>query len=82
VLLFTGQPAPGGEPGIENGAGLGVDRDLSVALAHVLGGAVDRSATNNADRLAGHSRLETTRRYSLLSDADRQAAMDSLVVDY
>ncbi len=32
--------------------------------------------------LAGHSRLETTRRYSLPSDADRQAAMDSLVVDY
>ena len=32
--------------------------------------------------LAGHSRLETTRRYSLPSDTDRQAAMDALVVDY
>jgi len=32
--------------------------------------------------LAGHSRLETTRRYSLPSDADRQAAMDGLTVDY
>jgi len=32
--------------------------------------------------LAGHSRLETTRRYSLPSDTDRQAAMDSLIVDY
>jgi len=32
--------------------------------------------------LAGHSRLETTRRYSLPSDADRQAAMDALTADY
>jgi len=32
--------------------------------------------------LAGHSRLETTRRYSLPSDADRQAAMNGLTVDY
>jgi site-specific recombinase XerD len=28
--------------------------------------------------LAGHRRLETTRRYSLPSAADRQAAMDGL----
>jgi len=32
--------------------------------------------------LAGHSRLETTRRYSRPSDADRQAAMDGLNADY
>ncbi len=32
--------------------------------------------------LAGHARLETTRRYSVPSDADRQAAMDALTVDY
>jgi len=32
--------------------------------------------------LAGHRRLETTRRYSLPSDADRQAAMDGLRVEY
>ncbi len=32
--------------------------------------------------LAGHARLETTRRYSLPSDADRQAAMDALTADY
>ncbi len=32
--------------------------------------------------LAGHSRLETTRRYSLPSDTDRQAAMDGFTVDY
>lgn len=32
--------------------------------------------------LAGHARLETTRRYSLPSDADRQAAMDGLTVEY
>lgn len=31
--------------------------------------------------LAGHRRLETTRRYSLPSDADRQAAMESIELD-
>jgi integrase/recombinase XerD len=31
--------------------------------------------------LAGHRRLETTRRYSLPSDADRQLAMDGLEVE-
>lgn len=32
--------------------------------------------------LAGHRRLETTRRYSLPSDADRQAAMEGIRIDY
>jgi len=32
--------------------------------------------------LAGHARLETTRRFSLPSDADRQAAMDGLAIDH
>jgi site-specific recombinase XerD len=32
--------------------------------------------------IAGHRRLETTRRYSLPSAADRQAAMEGLRVDY
>jgi len=32
--------------------------------------------------LAGHARLETTRRYSLPSAADRQAAMDALTINY
>ena len=32
--------------------------------------------------LAGHRRLETTRRYSLPSEADRQAAVDGLEVDF
>jgi len=32
--------------------------------------------------LAGHRRLETTRRYSLPSQADRQAAMESLKLEY
>lgn len=32
--------------------------------------------------IAGHKRLETTRRYSLPSEADRQAAMEGIVVDY
>jgi integrase/recombinase XerC len=31
--------------------------------------------------LAGHRRLETTRRYSLPSAADRQAAMDGLEIE-
>ena len=31
--------------------------------------------------LAGHRRLETTRRYSLPSAADRQAAMDALELE-
>jgi integrase/recombinase XerC len=32
--------------------------------------------------IAGHKRLETTRRYSLPSEADRQAAMEDVTVDY
>jgi site-specific recombinase XerD len=32
--------------------------------------------------LAGHRRLETTRRYSLPSDADRQAAVEALTIEY
>ena len=32
--------------------------------------------------IAGHKRLETTRRYSLPSQADREAAMESLRVEY
>jgi len=31
--------------------------------------------------LAGHRRLETTRRYSLPSAADRQAAMDAIEIE-
>ena len=32
--------------------------------------------------LAGHRRLDTTRRYSLPSAADKQAAIDAIAVDY
>ena len=32
--------------------------------------------------LAGHSKLETTRRYTLPSAADRQAAVEGLQIDY
>ena len=32
--------------------------------------------------LAGHRRLETTRRYSLPSEADRQAAMDAIEIEH
>ncbi len=35
-----------------------------------------------AAEIAGHRRLETTRRYSLPSQADREAAMESLRVEY
>lgn len=32
--------------------------------------------------LAGHRRLETTRRYSLPSDIDRLSAVENLQIDY
>ena len=32
--------------------------------------------------IAGHKRIETTRRYSLPSEHDRQAAMESLRMEY
>ena len=32
--------------------------------------------------LAGHARLDTTRRYTLPSEADRQAAIDAVQVEY
>jgi integrase/recombinase XerC len=32
--------------------------------------------------IAGHRRLETTRRYSLPSATDRQAAMEAIRVEY
>ncbi|MGC9221986.1 MAG: tyrosine-type recombinase/integrase [Solirubrobacteraceae bacterium] len=32
--------------------------------------------------LAGHRRLETTRRYSLQSDVDRLLAVENLQIDY
>jgi site-specific recombinase XerD len=32
--------------------------------------------------LAGHRRLDTTRRYSLPSEADRQQAMDDLQIEF
>jgi integrase/recombinase XerC len=32
--------------------------------------------------IAGHKRLETTRRYSLPSQADREAAMENIRVEY
>jgi integrase/recombinase XerC len=32
--------------------------------------------------IAGHKRLETTRRYSLPAERDRESAMESLRVEY
>jgi len=64
-------------------------READVALsAHTLRHTcLTRLVRGGADvvlvaELAGHRRLETTRRYSLPSQADRQAAMESLKLDY
>jgi site-specific recombinase XerD len=35
-----------------------------------------------AAKLAGHQKLETTRRYTLRSAADRQRAVENLQIDY
>lgn len=66
---------------------LGADADLTLS-AHILRHTcLTLLVRNGADlvlvaELAGHRRLETTRRYSLPSAADRQAAIDGLRVDY
>ena len=67
----------------------GLARDAEVVLsAHTLRHTcLTRLVRGGADvvlvaELAGHRRLETTRRYSLPSQADRQAAMDALKLEY
>lgn len=67
----------------------GLARDASLVIsAHTLRHTgLTRLVRGGADvvlvaELAGHRRLETTRRYSLPSQADRQDAMVRLRVEY
>src|SRR6266508_3237179 len=61
------------------GAEAGLEEELS---AHVLHQPAPRRGRPGQDRrLAGHARLDTTRRYTLPSEADRQAAIDSIRIE-
>ncbi len=66
---------------------LGQDANLSLS-AHILRHTCLTSLVRNGNdlvlvaELAGHKRLETTRRYSLPTATDREAAMEGLKVDY
>jgi site-specific recombinase XerD len=66
---------------------LGVDAKLELS-AHVLRHTCLTNLVRHGNDLvlvaevAGHKRLETTRRYSLPSAEDREAAMERLQVDY
>jgi integrase/recombinase XerC len=67
----------------------GLGRDAGVALsAHILRHTfLTRMVRQGSDlvlvaELAGHRRLETTRRYSLPSDIDRLLAVENLQIDY
>ena len=64
-------------------------KDAGVALsAHILRHTfLTRMVRQGSDlvlvaELAGHRRLETTRRYSLPSDVDRLLAVENLQIDY
>ncbi len=67
--------------------GLGKDAGISLS-AHILRHTfLTRLARQGSDlvlvaELAGHRRLETTRRYSLPSDIDRLLAVENLQIDY
>jgi site-specific recombinase XerD len=67
--------------------GLGKDAGMSLS-AHILRHTfLTRMVRQGSDlvlvaELAGHRRLETTRRYSLPSDVDRLLAVESLQIDY
>src|SRR6266568_3307410 len=66
---------------------LGQEANLSLS-AHILRHSCLTNLVRNGNdlvlvaELAGHKRLETTRRYSLPTAADREAAMEGLKVDY
>ena len=66
--------------------GLADDAGLAVS-AHVLRHTwVTNLVRSGADvvlvaEIAGHARLDTTRRYSLPSDADRDAAVEAVLVE-
>jgi site-specific recombinase XerD len=67
--------------------GLGKDAGMSLS-AHILRHTfLTRMVRQGSDlvlvaELAGHRRLETTRRYSLPSDVDRLLAVENLQIDY
>lgn len=68
---------------------LGEEANLEAPLsAHVLRHTCLTNLVRNGNDLvmvaeiAGHKRLETTRRYSLPSEADREAAMEGIRVDH
>lgn len=67
--------------------GLGEDAGVKLS-AHILRHTfLTRMVRQGSDlvlvaELAGHRRLETTRRYSLPSDADRLLAVENLQIDY
>jgi integrase/recombinase XerC len=63
------------------------DADLTLSAHTLRHTCLTRLVRDGADvvlvaEIAGHRRLETTRRYSLPSQADRQAAMERLKVEY
>jgi integrase/recombinase XerC len=66
---------------------LGQEADLRLS-AHTLRHTCLTNLVRNGNdlvlvaELAGHQRLETTRRYSLPSVADREAAMEALRIEY
>jgi integrase/recombinase XerC len=66
---------------------LATEADLALSAHTLRHTCLTRLVRDGADvvlvaEIAGHRRLETTRRYSLPSQADRQAAMERLKVEY
>lgn len=66
------------------GRGHGRPGAVRARAAHTCPTGLVRRATDlvTVAELAGHSRVETTRRYSLPRQADRQQAVDDLQIDY
>jgi site-specific recombinase XerD len=67
------------------GAAAGLEEELSAhVLRHTCFTNLRRAGVDlvTIAGLAGHARLDTTRRYTLPSEADRQAAIDAVQVEY
>ncbi len=67
------------------GAEAGLEEELSAhVLRHTCFTNLRRAGVDlvTIAGLAGHARLDTTRRYTLPSEADRQAAIDAVQVEY
>jgi site-specific recombinase XerD len=67
------------------GAEAGLEKELSAhVLRHTCFTNLRRAGVDlvTIAGLAGHARLDTTRRYTLPSEADRQAAIDAVQVEY